>query len=483
MQNLQRSSVVSLAMLALTAAGPPALAQQQAGAPAARIELTTSSEKAKADYRMILPLSNNLRGTRARAYALSALSADPSFGLARIQAARLNPDLTNEQRTAEATRALADMTSASVPEVLFALFNRETFAGRTQSAQATLRALAEMVPGDPDVHFILLNSRRAGAPAAEALRLDREFIARFPDYAPGYNQHAYTLYTSGDKTAAFAAIANYVRLAPAEPNSHDTFGDLLVLEGRFDEAVAHSNAAIRLDSSWTQGYMKIGAIRLQAGFADSARTWFRRGMEKAPTPAAKADAYNWVATTYVIARDGRNALRMLDSVRAAAEAWNLPAATRALTHLRLALIEANLGSKQNVATHLGHAAQINGGTTLAQSLYSSIAYASIGDATQARAFADTYAATANAVPTTTRVLNALAAVTARDWARAEGELAQVTTPNTLAQQLRGEVLKAQGKKADAEAIRTEVLSRPVKADGAPGVDLYKVVARLRAMKM
>lgn len=481
MQNLSRCFALSAALLSLAA--PGAGAQQQAGAAAARMELTTRSEKARTEYGRIFPDANNLRGARARVHALAALEEDPTFGLARIHAARFNPALTNEQRGAEVRRALSDMTGASVPEVLFALYWRESIAGRAQSAQAVLRALADMVPGDPDVHFILLNARRTGAPAAEALRLDREFIARFPDYAPVYNQHSYTLWLTGDKAGAFAAARTQMRLAPDQPNTHDTYADLLILDGKYEEAIAHSNAAIGVDSGWVQGYQKIGALKLQAGAGEEARAWFRRGMAAAATPAAKADAHNWVATTYVVARDGRNALRVLDTIRAEAEEWKLPAAARALTHLRLALIEAHLGNRENVPVHLEHAAGITGAPALTQQLYASIAWATIGDAAQARSFADGYAATPNAAPATARVISALAAVTAKDFARAETELAQVTTPNLLADELRAEVMKQRGQRSEVAAAKRDILSRPVKGDNTSAVDLFKVVARLRAARL
>jgi len=45
------------------------------------------------------------------------------------------------------------------------------------------------------------------------------------------------------------------------------------------------------------------------------------------------------------------------------------------------------------------------------------------------------------------------------------------------------MMKAQGKKADVAAIKAEIEKRPVKADAAAGVDLFKVVARLRSAKL
>jgi predicted Zn-dependent protease len=80
-------------------------------------------------------------------------------------------------------------------------------------------------------------------------------------------------------------------------------------------------------------------------------------------------------------------------------------------------------------------------------------------------------------------LNALAAITAKDYAKADAELAQSPPGDLLAQELRGEILKQQGKTAEARAIKDAVLKRTPKADGSPGVDLVKLAARLRAEKI
>jgi tetratricopeptide (TPR) repeat protein len=481
------SSPLAVAALAaaLVATPAPAFSQQQSGTPAGRMEVTTTSEVARAEYRQLVIEFFNLHYGAARAHALKALAADPNLGLATVFLARpaLSPELSAAEREAQMSRGIASLANASAPEILLAVYTREVVAGRTQSANQVLKALAALAPNDADMQFAQhVTQRNAATTPAEALRIDREFLARFPDYGPAHNLNAYTLFVSGDSPAAYAAVERYVRLAPEQPNAHDTWADLLVLEGRYDEAIAHTQASMKLDSTWVQGPLKIGAIKLVTSTPDEARSWFARARDIAPSAAGKIDVHYWVATSYVMRHDVKSAMRELTAIGDEVAAAKLPAAAAALVHQRMAVVEATIGNKQNVAPHLAKGAEIGGANTANQTAHAVLAYAAIGDASAAQTNADLFA---KAAPTNQfqHTLNALAAITAKDYAKAEGELAQSLPADLLAQELRAEVLKQHGKTAEARVIRDVVLKRPPKADGGPGVDVGKLVARLRAEKI
>lgn len=478
--------VAALAAAAVVATPLAAFGQQQASTPAGRMEVSTSSDVARSEYRLLVTDFFNLHNSTARVHAQKALAADPNFALATVFLARpgLSPELSAAEREAQISRGIAALANASAPEILLALWTREVVAGRTQSALQVLKSLAALVPNDADIQFALHATQRnaAGTTPAEALRMDREFLARFPDYGPAHNLNAYTLFGTGDRPAAYAAIQQYVRVAPEQPNSHDTYADLLIIDGRFDEAIGHTQASMRLDSMWVQGPLKIGAIKLVTSTPDEARSWFARGRDIAPTAAGKVDVHYWVVTSYVMTHDVKSAMRELSAIGDEVAAAKLPAAANALVHQRMAVVEATIGNKQNVAPHLAKGAEIGGANSANQTAHAVIAYAAIGDAASAQANADLFA---KAAPTNQfqHTLNALAAITAKDYAKAEAELTQSPPADLLAQELRAEVLKQQGKTAEARAIKDAVLKRPPKADGGPGVDITKLAARLRAEKI
>jgi tetratricopeptide (TPR) repeat protein len=477
--------VVLIAAAAVMATPLTVFGQQQAGAPAGRMEVTTTSEIARAEYNQLVAEFFNLHYGAARTHAEKALAADPNLGLATVFLARpaVSPELSVAEREAQIARGIATLANASAPELLYALYMREVVAGRTQSAQQVLKALGALAPNDANIQYLLHVAQRVTATTpADVVRMDKEFLARFPDYGPLYNVHAYTLFTSGNRTAAYEAIQQYVRLAPDQPNAHDTWADLLILDGRFDEALAHIQTSMKLDSTWAGGVLKVGAIKLLTATPDEARTSFARARDLSPSAAGKIEPHYWVATSYLVSHDAKSALRELSAIGDEVAAAKLPAATAALVHQRMALVEATIGNKQNAAPHLAKSAEIGGANTVAHTSRAVIVYAATGDAAAAQANADLFA---KAAPTNLflHTLNALAAITAKDYAKAEAELAQSGPGDLLAQELRAEVLKQQGKTAEARAIREQVLKRVVKADGSPAVDDAKVAARLRAEKI
>lgn len=477
--------VALLSAAAVVAAPRTAFTQQQAGAPAGRMEVTTTSETARAEYRQLVTEFFNLHYGAARAHGEKALAADPNLGLATVFLARpaVSPELSVAEREAQIARGIATLANASAPELLYAVYMREVVAGRTQSAQQILKTLAALAPNDVDIQYLQhVVQRGASGTPTDAIRLDKEFLARFPDYGPAYNTHAYTLFASGDRPAAYDAIQQYVRLAPDQPNAHDSWGDLLILDGRLDEALAHIQTSMKLDSTWAGGALKTGAIKLVTTTRDEARTWFARARDILPAAASRIEPHYWVATSYVISHDAKSAMRELSAIGDEVAAAKLPAATVALVHQRMALVEATIGNKQNAAPHLAKSAEIGGANTSAHTSRAVIVYAATGDAAAAQANADLFAKSAPTNPFA-HTLNALAAITAKDYAKAEAELAQSGPADVLAQELRAEVLKQQGKTAEARAIREQVLKRVVKADGNPAVDDAKLAARLRAEKL
>ena len=447
--------------------------------------MTSASDAAKREFRQAVVEIGGLRPVRARQHAINALAADPQFGLARIYLARpqLSPALSADERASEISKALAAMSNASAPEYLLGLYWREALGGRAQVALTLLRMLAQLVPNDADVAFQLFTAERVGRPLADIVRSEKELLDKFPNFALGYNAYAYDLHFNGDHAGDIAAVQQYAKLAPMQPNALDSRADLDLLHGNTSDAVAHAQEAIKLDSTWTNGYATIGAVTLAGGKADEARTHFMRGAAIATTAAAKVDAHHWIAASYIYNRDAKSALRELAAISGEAVAAKLAPTAIALPHLRMALVEAFSGDKQNVAAHLAEAAAVAGANPLPQAAYAVLSYVAAGDIKAAQDNAGVLAKVPGMNQPLLHTLNALVAVAGKNYAVAEQELTQAGPNDLLAKALRAEVLKSQGKTAEAKAIRDEVIKAGVKTDNNGTVDVFKLVAKLRAEKL
>ncbi len=473
--------------LGLAALAFPLQGQQQAGAAAAtgQLELTSASEAAKREFRQLVVELGGLRPVQARQHAMNALAADPGFGLARLYLARpqLTPELSVGERASEMSKALAAMTNVSAPELLLGLYWREAVAGRAQVALPLLRMLAQLVPQDADVAFQLFTAERAGRSLTDIVRTEKELLERFPNFALGYNAYAYDLHFSGDHASDIVAVQQYARLAPLQPNALDSRADLELLHGNTNEAVVHVQEAIKLDSTWTNGYATMGAIKLAGGKADEARTFFNRAVAVATTAVARVDSRQWIAASYIYNRDAKSAMRELAAISDEVVAAKLTPTATALPHQRMALVEAFFGDKQNVAAHLAKAAAVVGANPLPQAAYAVLAYSAAGDIKAAQENADVLAKASGMNQPLLHALNALVAVASKNYAAAEKELTATGPNDLLAKAVRAEVLKSQGKKAEASALRDEVIKAGVKTDNNGTVDVFKLVAKLRVEKL
>lgn len=484
-----RNRSIAVAILSIGALVTPfvVFAQQQAGAPAgasaARMEVTTGSETARSEFRQAVFNLHQINYAAVREHAKKALASDPNLGVAMVILARpvVSPQITAAERDAWMTRGMAEAAKASAPEILYALYTRETVAGRTQAAQQTLRALAALTSDDPDIQFQLhVVQRNAAATPADALRIDKEFLTRFPDYGPALNLNAYTRFATGDRAGAYDAVAQYARVNPEQPNAHDTWADILIMDGKLAEAMTHAQASMDLDSAWAPAaQLKMGAIKLLTGTPDEARRLFAKARDIANAAAIRIDARYWTATSHVMAHDATAAMREFEAIDTEVAGANLPAAAAATVQQRIAVLEALLGNTPNATARLAKSADLVGASAGGHVAHAALVYAALGDAAAAQANADIFA---KAFPANSfrHTLNALAAVTARNFTDAEAALRQGAPNDLLVQELRAEIQKQHGNTAVALTTREEVLKRVPKADGAQGVDVVKLVARFRA---
>ena len=445
--------------------------QQQS---ARRLELTTSSAEARTAFWAAIDASSNIFPLRAREFARKAASSDSTFALARAFIAATATDLTTAQRNAELDRAVSDAAHASTAELLFAAWVRANVLGKTDEARALADATAALLPNDPNIAFY----RAQLAPASQVPEAMRDVTRKFPEYAPAYNILAYQLWAKGDRNGAMEFVRQYVRLAPNQPNAHDSFAELLQFSGRFPEALQHYDAAARIDSAYDQAYAGIGEVHMLMGHGDQARIAYLKAVEKAPTTADRINAMSDRATTYIIDGKSKDAVRELANVAASAEQAGLKPQAAAI-HRAVAVIEATFGDRKTVAGHLSKAAEIGGSEEPAQHRMSALAYALSGDVATARSAAARFqrAAGTGTVEQQNDLheLFVVIAVAEKDLTRAQSELSQAGAA-PLGRAVVAEALKKAGRKSEADSLRTEIL-------GAGTVTLFDVIARAKVSKL
>ncbi len=281
------------------------------------MERTTSSAEAKAALTTAIEEVVNIGGNRRYDPKLKAvIAADPNFGLGRAWYAGWGV-LTPAERNTEFARALKDAAGGSTAELIFIAGLRESRAGRNDVARQLLDVVLTLTPDDPDVAFARL---LIAANDAERLRLAEAGVSRFPDYAAFYNILAYAQNTAGQPQAALQSVAKYVSLNPTHPNPHDSYAEILQLNGQYDPADTHYVHAIEKDPAFDEALVGRAEIAVLRGQYSEARPHLAQALAMATTPARKQVLQRQVAATFLYERKLKDAKAVLTSVVTEGEA-------------------------------------------------------------------------------------------------------------------------------------------------------------------
>ena len=119
------------------------------------------------------------------------------------------------------------------------------------AAAFAIRRYEERLARDPGslVFAPLADAHRKAGRPEEAIRLCREGLERFPEYATARLILAKALVDGGDPEAALAEVHVILEGNPADTQAHRLAGELERRAGRLPEALAHLRQAAALDPS------------------------------------------------------------------------------------------------------------------------------------------------------------------------------------------------------------------------------------------
>ena len=118
-------------------------------------------------------------------------------------------------------------------------------------------------------------------------------------FSQPYNQMGYTYRFLGQNSQAETAFKKYIELIPDDPNPYDSYAELLMKLGRFDESIAMYNKALAIDANFVASYIGIGNDQLFKGQPAAARETFAKIAKVARNAGEKRTAHFWTAASYV----------------------------------------------------------------------------------------------------------------------------------------------------------------------------------------
>ncbi len=305
---MRRMKTVAVAGIVGVVVGVVACQEAQAPSPSTtQVPVTTTSDSARDAYLAGRKLQESLRAADARVEFEKAAAADPTFALAQLglaTTAQSNQEFFAAAKKAEELAVASSDGERRMIEAFMAGVN-----GEPEGQLALLQSLETSFPDDQRVqqqlatfHFF---TRQEYATAARHLE---RAIAIDPGFSPAYNLLGYSRRFLGDFAGAEDAFRKYTELIPDEPNPQDSYAELLMKVGRFDDSIASYRRALEIDPSFVNAYVGIANNLMFQGKAEEARAVLGELRGVARNDGQRRLAHIWSAQSYLHEGDSEQAL-------------------------------------------------------------------------------------------------------------------------------------------------------------------------------
>jgi tetratricopeptide (TPR) repeat protein len=222
-----------------------------------KIAITTSSEEARKEYLAGRDLQEKLRITDSIQHFDKAISLDPNFALAELSRANVSP--TGKEFFEHLNKAVSLAGKASDGERML-IQATEAGANANQNKQKELLTqLVAAYPNDERAHFNLGGFYFGLQDFKQAISHYKRATELDSNYSTAFNILGYAYRQDGNYADAETAFKKYIQLIPNDPNPYDSYAELLLKMGRFDEAIAQYKKALEIDPKFVNSHFGIAA--------------------------------------------------------------------------------------------------------------------------------------------------------------------------------------------------------------------------------
>jgi tetratricopeptide (TPR) repeat protein len=141
-----------------------------------------------------------------------------------------------------------------------------------------------------------------------------------PEFATAFNSLGYAHRSNDNLEGAKEAFARYVELIPDEANPYDSYAELLMEMGRYEEAIRNYRKALEINPNFQTAYAGISISESLRGNAEAAQKVVAEMLAAARTPGQKQNAMFRSVTAHLISGDFEDALEAAEEMFALAEA-------------------------------------------------------------------------------------------------------------------------------------------------------------------
>jgi tetratricopeptide (TPR) repeat protein len=219
-----------------------------------------------------------------------ATQLDPQFAMAyyKLALSQISFDVPAARRSIARAVQLSDRLSLPRLQKLLIQAVQLGLDSHSDEAIEVERSAVREFPREIEPRLALTNLLSYRTDKSEEISLLEEVIRLDSRSAFAYNLLAYRYAISGDVNRALDAVGKYAALLPADdPNPIDTRGDVLMICGRTDEALAEYRRNVERNPKFTSTAYKVGLTYLYQGKYSLAETSLAR-LQQTGAPQERA---------------------------------------------------------------------------------------------------------------------------------------------------------------------------------------------------
>jgi predicted Zn-dependent protease len=303
---MKRANIILAAVVFVFCAAPN-FAQQKAAQPAATksatlanaeaMRLTTTSEHARDLFGQAILLSGNYRLDESLKSLRTAVGEDANFAAGWSLLAYFTTDAHEAADALAHAQSLVGKTSPS--EMLFVRWVAALKHNDQIAAISNLNDLSKRESGDKFILYLAGRWFVDQRDQQKAVPLFEKVLVLDPEFTPVLNRLGYAYAAMSDMARAETLMQRYVAAMPADPNPEDSYGDILFKAGRYKEARAHFEAALKKDPSFGPSQHELGDVFAMLGNQDAARDAYHKSALVAANPRRSLEYRSSIALSYV----------------------------------------------------------------------------------------------------------------------------------------------------------------------------------------
>lgn len=285
------------------------------------IPITTSSDEALSFFLEGRHKYENIQYATAAALFDEAIITDPEFAMAYLYRSRSGGGFNISRQNLDKAVSLIDKVTDGEKHTI--LFYQALADGDDVEQKKHIEYLLKNFPSDKRTQFsagiyydFITDYPTALKHYIEATRLDE-------NYAAAFNKIGYCFFDLEYYQAAEEAFQTYINLIPDSPNPYDSYAELLLKTGRYDESIEQYKNAYKKDLLFTSALSGIGNNYIFKGEFEKAREYYQKHFRKTAFLNEKINALRLEAISHIHENNVNMGLEVFAQLKALAEKENL----------------------------------------------------------------------------------------------------------------------------------------------------------------